>query len=218
LLNAYPVLIWSFFFGLIIASALIILKKITDWNIWKVIFLISGIAVSFFITAITPAQTPTALWFVFLSGALAICAMILPGISGSFILLLLGKYQFVLEAVNEMKINVLITVIAGAAVGLLAFSNLLSWLLKRFHGLTVAVLSGFMIGSLNKVWPWKIAEKQITKGGDTIPVAEKNVLPAVYQEITSNEAFTKYAILLAIAGMLVIFLFDKFSTSKKSNS
>ncbi len=217
LLVTYPVLIWSFFFGLIIASAIYITRKISGWNAGKIIALIAGIAFAYAITEITPAQTPTALWFVFISGALAICAMILPGISGSFILLLLGKYQFILAAVNDFRVEVIAALMAGAVVGLLSFSNVLSWLFKKYHDITIAVLSGFMIGSLNKVWPWKIIEKSIVdEKGEIIPLIENNVLPYQYQEATGNNAFLGYAVLLAIAGVLVVWLIEYFSKNKQT--
>lgn len=217
LLVTYPVLIWSFFFGLIIASAIYITRKISGWNAGKIIALVAGIAFAYAITEITPAQTPTAWWFVFISGALAICAMILPGISGSFILLLLGKYQFILAAVNDFRVDVIAILMAGAVVGLLSFANVLSWLFKKYHDITIAVLSGFMIGSLNKVWPWKIVEKSIVDDeGEIIPLIENNVLPYQYHEATGNNAFLGYAILLAIAGVLVVLLIEYFSKSKQT--
>lgn len=212
LLEVYPIFIWSFFFGLIVASAIMVTQKMKGWTVGKIIALLAGIGIAYFITEITPAQTPQAIWFVFLSGALAICAMILPGISGSFILLLLGKYQFILQAVNEFNTEILITVMAGAAIGLLTFANLLSWLLKKFHDLTIALLAGFMVGSLNKIWPWKVVEQSITKSdGEVLPVIERNVTPFTYQQITGNEAFWEYAVVLMIAAMILIFIIDRLS-------
>ncbi len=217
LLVTYPVLIWSFFFGLIIASAIYITRKISGWNAGKIIALAAGIVIAYAITEITPAQTPTALWFVFISGALAICAMILPGISGSFILLLLGKYQFILAAVNDFRVEVIATLMAGAVVGLLLFANVLSWLFKKYHDMTIAILAGFMIGSLNKVWPWKIVKKSIVDDeGEIIPLIEHNVLPHQYQEATGNNAFLGYAIVLAIVGILVVLLIEHFSKNKQT--
>lgn len=206
LLTNYAILIWSFFFGLIIASAIYVGKQIKTWSFPVVLSLIAGVVLAFFITTVSPAQTSESYWFVFLSGAIAICAMILPGISGSFILLLLGKYQFILQAVNDLKIMVLAVFMLGAGTGLLAFSNILSWLLKKFHYQTIALLSGFMIGSLNKVWPWKeTIETTIDRHGEEIPLVQKNILPDTYTTITGEPNYLLYGVLLLICGFLLIF-------------
>jgi putative membrane protein len=155
LLETQPVLIWSFFFGLVLASTLFVAKDIKKWD-WKTVLgFIIGAIVAFYITVATPAETPNGLWFIFLCGAIAICAMILPGISGSFILVLLGKYYFVMEAVKNLDIVIILVFLCGAVIGITSFSRLLSYLLRRLHDITIAVLAGFMLGSLNKVWPWK---------------------------------------------------------------
>jgi putative membrane protein len=162
LLETQPVLIWSFFFGLVLASVLFVAKEIKKWD-WKTILgFIIGVIVAFYITVATPAETPNELWFIFLCGAIAICAMILPGISGSFVLVLLGKYDYVMKAVTNLDIVIIFVFICGAAIGITSFSRLLSYLLRRFHDITIAVLAGFMLGSLNKVWPWKIEEEGMT--------------------------------------------------------
>ena len=215
LLVNQPVLIWSFFFGLIIASAIVVARKITTWNAGTVIALIAGIVAAYFITEITPAETTEAYWFIFLSGALAICAMILPGISGSFILLLLGKYQFVLGAVNQAKFDVIAVLGIGAIVGLLSFSNLLSWLLKKFHEVTIAVLAGFMIGSLNKIWPWKMTLETYTDSHGAIkPLVEKNVLPGTFETATGQDPKLWAAIGLMLFGFLVIMVMENFTGKK----
>jgi len=217
LLLTHPVLVWSFFFGLIVASAIFVAKKIKKWNAPTIIAAIVGTAVAYIITVITPAETTEAWWFVFLSGALAICAMILPGISGSFILLLLGKYQFVLAAVNEVKVNVLLLLAFGAAIGLLSFSNLLSWLLKKYHNFTIALLAGFMVGSLNKIWPWKITiETYLDSHGEPQPLIEKNVFPFVYEQQTGFESQFIFALVLAIIGFVIIWQVEKIA-SKNPN-
>ncbi len=212
LLLTHPVLVWSFFFGLIVASAIFVAGKIKKWNAPTIIAAIVGTAVAYFITVVTPAETTEAWWFVFLSGALAICAMILPGISGSFILLLLGKYQFVLAAVNEVKVNVLLLLAFGAAIGLLSFSNLLSWLLKKYHNFTIALLAGFMVGSLNKIWPWKITiETYLDSHGEPQPLIEKNVFPLVYEQQTGFESQFIFALILAIIGFVIIWQVEKIA-------
>ncbi|MDR1202676.1 MAG: DUF368 domain-containing protein [Tannerellaceae bacterium] len=155
LLETQPVLVWSFFFGLVLASILFVAKDIKKWD-WKTILsFIIGTIIAFYITVATPAETPNGLWFIFLCGAIAICAMILPGISGSFVLVLLGKYYYVMEAVKNLDIIIIFVFICGAVIGITSFSRLLSYLLRRLHDITIAALAGFMLGSLNKVWPWK---------------------------------------------------------------
>ena len=212
LLVNHPVLIWSFFFGLIIGSAIFVARSIEKWSIGTFISLLAGIAIAWIITSFTPAETSEAYWFIFLAGALAICAMILPGISGSFILLLLGKYQFVLSALNEGRISIIAVLLAGALTGIIAFSHLLSWLLEKFHHLTIALLAGFMIGSLNKIWPWKVTvETYIDSHGEIQPLLQDNVLPGRFISETGTDPQILWAVLLALAGFLLIFLFEGMS-------
>ncbi len=216
LLVNHPVLIWSFFFGLIIGSAVFVARAIEKWNTGTIISLLAGIAIAWLITSITPAETSEAYWFIFLSGALAICAMILPGISGSFILLLLGKYQFILNALNEGKISIIAVLLIGALTGIIAFSHLLSWLLKKYHHLTIAILAGFMIGSLKKIWPWKVTVESYTDShGVMRPLLEDNVLPGRFISETGADPQIIWAVLLALSGFLLIFLFE--GLSKKQN-
>ena len=213
LLMKQPILVWSFFFGLIVASAIFVAKKIDKWNMGNIISGIAGIGIAFYITVFTPAETTDAYWFVVLSGALAICAMILPGISGSFILLLLGKYQFVLNAVNEVKVDILLLLAVGAAIGLLSFSNLLSWLLKKYHNLTIALLAGFMVGSLNKIWPWKINVTTYTDShGEIQPLLQKNVLPYVYEQQTGFNSQFLLAIVMSVIGFIIIWQVEKIAS------
>lgn len=212
ILENYPELIWSFFFGLIVASAIYVARTIKIWKTATVVALVAGIAVAYLITELTPAETTEAWWFVFLSGSIAICAMILPGISGSFILLLLGKYTYIIGAVSEFKVGIIAIFLSGAVVGIIAFSNLLSWLLRKFHFQTIAVLAGFMIGSLNKVWPWKnTLETFVDRQGEIRPLIEQNVLPAAYE----GEPFLLPAILCAVAGFMLIFVIERIATIKK---
>jgi len=216
LLVNHPILIWSFFFGLIIGSAIYVARSIEKWNTGTIISGLAGIVIAWIITSFTPAETSEAYWFIFLSGALAICAMILPGISGSFILLLLGKYQFVLSALNEGKISIIAVLLTGAFTGIIAFSHLLSWLLEKFHHLTIAMLAGFMIGSLNKIWPWKITvETYIDSHGEVQPLLQDNVLPGRFISETGTDPQILWAVLLAMAGFLLIFMFE--GLSKKQN-
>ncbi len=196
LLTHHPIGVWSFFFGLIVASALLVAREVGKWDWRSAASLLAGIAVAWWITVATPAETPETWWFVMLSGAIAICAMILPGISGAFILLLLGKYQFILQAVSDLNIPILLCFLVGAVAGIVSFSHLLSWLLKHWHDVTVATLMGFMIGSLNKVWPWKeVLETYMDSHGKLQPLVEANVWP---------DSFDWQAVLLCAAGFALI--------------
>ncbi len=212
LLDNHPILVWSFFFGLIIASAYVVSMKIKKWEYAYVVALVSGIGVAFYITSVTPTTTTEASWFVVLSGGLASCAMILPGISGSFILLLLGKYEFALQAVNERMILDLLLLGSGAVVGLILFSNLLSWLLKHFHDATIAVLVGFMIGSLNKIWPWKETLQTIIVDGEVKPLIEKNILPA----FADPADMVWMALIMAVLGIGLILLLEVVLSKSKT--
>lgn len=215
LLQQAPILVWSFFFGLIIASAIYIAGKIQHWNYKKILALVVGVGVAYSITIVTPAQTPEALWFIFLSGALAICAMILPGISGAFILLLLGKYQYVIEAVGNLDLSILFILATGALVGIISFSNVLSWFLRKYHDLTIAVLAGFMVGSLNKVWPWKqTTETFIDRHGEVQPLVQENVLPADFAAHTGQDPMLIQGLLLAAAGFALIFIVEGMTRIK----
>lgn len=178
LLVYHPILVWAFFFGLVLASTWFVSKDIRRWN-WKtVLSFIVGALAAYYITVATPAETPTNLFFIFLCGAIAICAMILPGISGSFILVLLGKYFYIMEAVKTFNIPVMLIFMAGAALGITSFSRILSYALRKFHDVTIAVLGGFMLGSLNKVWPWKkVLETYTDSQGELKPLVETNIWP-----------------------------------------
>ena len=200
LLEFHPIPLWSFFFGLILASAIYILKGLDKWSIQNIVALLIGVGIAAFICVASPAQTPDALWFIFLSGAIAICAMILPGISGSFILLLLGKYAFVMTAVTELNIPVLAVFAVGCAVGIVSFSHFLSWLLKKFYMLTIALLSGFMLGSLLKVWPWKVPG---ASEGFDYPA-----LPAQFEQVTGLEPQLGTSIAFAVLGLAIVLVIE----------
>lgn len=201
LLVAHPVLVWSFFFGLVLASTWFVSKDIKEWN-WKTIAgFVAGAIIAFYITIATPAETSAEWWFIFICGAIAICAMILPGISGSFILVLLGKYFFIMEAVKTLNIKVMLIFAAGAFIGITTFSRVLSYALKYFRNITLAVLTGFMLGSLNKVWPWK--EKIETMADGHIIELESNILP-------SGQVWE--AVALALIGFFSVYFLEKLST------
>jgi putative membrane protein len=200
LLVEHPILVWSFFFGLVLASTWFVAKDIKGWN-WKTILgFVVGVVVAFYITVATPAETPSYLWFIFLCGAIAICAMILPGISGSFILVLLGKYFFIMNAVKTLDLVIIAVFGAGAVVGITSFSRVLSYALKHVRNITLAVLSGFMLGSLNKVWPWKEQITTVVDGHDLM--IENNILPNQY---------IVEAVVLMLVGFFMVYFLEKLS-------
>ena len=201
LLVTHPIMVWAFFFGLVLASTWFVSKDIKEWNVKTVASFIVGAAVAYYITVATPTETPSNLLFIFLCGVIAICAMILPGISGSFILVLLGKYFYIMDAVKGLKFEVLLVFAAGALIGITSFSRVLSFALVRFRNSTLALLTGFMLGSLNKVWPWK--EKIAMADGFEL---EKNILP---------NAFLAEAIVLAIIGFFLVYFLEKLSQKKQ---
>ena len=209
-LSEYPVYVWSFFFGLILASIPFIGKQIKKWNITTVFALIAGAAIVYFVTTMPSMGDNDSKLFIFLAGCIAICAMILPGISGSFILLLLGAYQTVMQAIDEKDLVLLGVLALGCVVGLLVFSRLLSWLFKTYRDATLAVLTGFLIGSLNKVWPWKEVTKSITIKDKTHILAEKNLAPDMDQ--------LGIAIACAAVGFILIFLLERIAANKGQTS
>lgn len=202
LLEDHPVYVWSFFFGLVLASVLVVRKRVTHWTPPKIALLLAAALGAYVLVGAVPVETPeTALAF-FLSGSIAIVAMILPGVSGSFILVLLGKYEQVLAAVTDRDILTLLLIIAGAAIGLALFSRILSWLFAKHHDLAIAVLTGFMLGSLRKIWPWKeVMSTRINRHGDEVPLHEVNILPPAWDETVLLAVF-----LAGLAIALILYL------------
>ena len=218
LLVNQPVYLWSFFFGLVVASVYSVSKRIKSWTppLWGILAI--GTIGAYILVGLVPLQTPNAWWFLFLSGALAICAMILPGISGSFILVLLGKYQFVLGAVNDRDIVSIAIIGMGAVIGLVTFAQVIGYFFKRYHDYTIALLTGLMVGSLRKIWPWKldIAYLQDAAGefildseGHKIVTEQLNQLP----NFSSSAGLTEFgiALVLAIVGFGAILLIDRMA-------
>jgi putative membrane protein len=210
LLENEPVLLWSFFFGLVVASIFFVGKEIKQWNLGKITILVLGAALAYFITELPVSENTDSLPYLFMSGALAICAMILPGISGAFILVLLGSYKTILDAVHERDLKIVITVALGAIFGLLSFARLLKWMFSHYKNTTLALLTGFILGSLNKIWPWKKVLETQTFGDKTVVVADKNVLPWVFE----GDNQLMLAIILAIIGFSLIFILEKAATKK----
>ena len=210
LLQNQPVLIWSFFFGLIVASVFTVSLHIGKWSLSIVIWGVTGAAGTYYLVGMLPSVTPNTPWFLFMSGAIAICAMILPGISGAFILVLLGKYHYILEAVNNHDFYTLFLVGSGACMGLIIFVRLLNWLFNKYNDLTIAILTGLMLGSLRKIWPWKKTLEIATDlHGNLIATTEANILPQHW----NIEVIT--AILLIAAGFLTVFSLDYLAEKEK---
>lgn len=209
LLDHHPTLLWAFFFGLILASSVWMLRQVPGWNGGNLLGLWLGASVAFALTLMTPVQAQITPAVVFLSGAVAICAMILPGISGSFILLLLGMYAPIMGAIKNLELEIIGLFLAGCVVGLLSFSHLLSWAFKRYHGLTLAVLTGFMLGSLNKVWPWKYTTAyRIDRHNEQVPLLQENVLPGTYQALTGVDPQLWLALALMLAGAAMVYILE----------
>ncbi|MBP8792703.1 MAG: DUF368 domain-containing protein [Lutibacter sp.] len=215
LLEHEQILVWSFFFGLVLASILFVGKQISKWDVLTVVVLVLGAVLAYYITTLQPLVTEnSSLFFIFLSGSLAICAMILPGISGAFILVLLGAYKPVLDAIHNKDFKIIITFAIGAIVGLLSFSKVLNWLFKHHKNLTLAGLTGFILGSLNKIWPWKeVVTWRTNSHGIQVPFNEESVSPFNF----NGEAQLLTAITLAIVGFAVILILEKLASfsSKK---
>ncbi|MBQ3882293.1 MAG: DUF368 domain-containing protein [Bacteroidales bacterium] len=201
-LHVHPVQTWGFFFGMIAASATVMLLDVKNWK-WKdVCWAVLGAILGITICTLSPTQTTDDMWFIFICGAIAICTMILPGVSGSFILLIFGKYDYIMSAVSSLNWPVLIVFGVGCVVGILAFSKFLHWLLDKFERQTMLVLVGFVIGSLVKVWPWN----------DRAAVAAGNVLSGS----DPSEMHVTGAILWAFVGIFLVWLLETLSSKKKS--
>ena len=210
LLNNHPLLVWSFFMGLIAASSWHMAKQIKVWSVKEIIVLLLGVAIALLIALIKPSELSSSLPLVFLAGSIAICAMILPGISGSFILVLMGMYRHILEALNNLDIALLATFAAGCGVGLLSFAHFLSWLLKRFHDLAMALLTGFLIGSIYLVWPWKHTITFYEKRkGVKLALEQENVLPATYQQLTGADSQMIFCLALVATGVVLVLILEK---------
>ncbi|WP_066758492.1 DUF368 domain-containing protein [Crocinitomix algicola] len=234
LLKDYPIPLWSFFFGLIVASIWLVGKTVKSWNYKNIIGLIVGSVIAYYITIMAPVADSQNLFYIFICGAIAVCAMILPGISGSFILLLLGAYTAVLGAISglikALKAGDITTILengtliaifaAGCLIGLISFSKLLNWLFKKSHDLTIAILTGFLVGSLNKIWPWKETLTSFTKHAgepneEIVPVLQKNISPIHFTELTGNENYLLIGVLLAICGLSFIIILERFGNKNK---
>ena len=228
LLDNHPILVWSFFFGLVLASILLIWKQITHWKYYSLFALLLGTFVSYYITIAKPVASPDSLPYLFLSGFVAIIAMILPGVSGAFILLLMGSYQTVIGTINQFREGIasfnmeilgqamikLMTFAVGAILGLKLFSKILHWMFAHHKNTTLAVLIGFMIGSLNKIWPWKqVLETRLNSHGEVVPFLEKSILP---QHFEGNPQMI-WAIVMVSSGFILIVGLEKIAAKLGKN-
>ncbi len=209
LLGRYPVIVWSFFFGLILSSVITVSRVIKQWRIPTIVAIAVGTVTAYGLFGVIPVSTPNAPWFIFVSGFIAICAMILPGISGAYILVLLGKYHYILEALNNKDFFTLFIIGAGAFVGLISFAQILGWLLKRYYDMTMAILIGLMCGSLRKIWPWKeTVTTFIDSHGKEIPSLQSNIIPSSFTiEVVC-------ALIFMLIGILVIWSLDLWARKK----
>lgn len=229
LLENEEILIWSFFFGLIMASVIYVGKQIEKWDVKNIIAVIIGAIVAYGITEVSPSSGIESWWYILLSGMIAICAMILPGISGSFILLLLGSYTIILGSISGLsdalsqgdsaliiKYGTYLALFAvGCVIGLASFSRLLHFLLQKHRNVTIAVLTGFMLGSLNKVWPWKKTLKtRINSKGEEVPWIQENISPQAYESLTGNESQLFIGIALAIVGIVLVLGLERLGKVK----
>lgn len=222
LLENQPVYLWSFFFGLVLASIFVVRNRIGEWRPAVIAALVIGAVGAFLIVGLVPAQSPNSWWFLMLSGAIAICAMILPGISGSFILVLLGKYEYVLGAVADRDLVTIGFVGVGAVIGIVTIAQLLGWLFKRYHDVTVAALIGLMAGSLRKIWPWKVdvawlqdaaGEFVLNSDGHQIVTEQHNYLPTLADGGTEIAV----AVILAIIGFTAVIVIERLANNEDSH-
>lgn len=226
LIDSHPILVWSFFFGLVLASILYLIKQLEKWNAAVIVSIVVASIFAFGISSLNPLTEIDSVWFLFVAGFIAIIAMILPGISGAFILILLGAYQPVINLINQLNqsisegdstlllqsISKIAIFLLGAAIGLKAFSRALTWMFNHHKNITLAILTGFMIGALNKIWPWKeVLETRLNSKGEEVPFIEQSVLPSNFVEpqLTS-------ALICLVGGFLIIFILEKIATSKNT--
>jgi putative membrane protein len=208
----YPVYIWSYFFGLILASVYFVGKTIQKWSVGVVISFIIGTSVAIVITILNPATENEGLIYLFICGIVAVCSMILPGLSGSFVLILMGNYELVMiKAVTTFRVDILLPVALGAAVGLIAFSHFLSWIFKKYRDETISILTGFILGSLAIIWPWKEAiEKKDALGNYITKANGEHIIQGYQWKIPDNlSSEVLIAVMIMIAGIISIWIIEK---------
>ena len=223
LFENYPIFIWAYFFGLILASVWFVGRTIEKWTFAVILWFLVGTSIAIAITIMKPATENDSFLYLFISGIVAICSMILPGLSGSFVLVLMGEYELILRAVDDLNFAVLLPVAIGAIVGLLAFAHLLSWLYKKYKNQTIALLTGFILGSLAILWPWKMT---FDASNNQIPVDKfgKLLIEGIDMKTVTYERFFPaidmiffIAVILAVVGFFTIWILEK-TADKKENS
>ncbi|MGF1687921.1 DUF368 domain-containing protein [Photobacterium japonica] len=210
MLQTHPIPLWSFFFGLIIISVIHMFKQIEKWNATCIVAVIAGAVFAYGITVLHPLTLEPTYFNIVIAGSIAICAMILPGISGSFILLLLGMYGPILGAAKSMDVVTLGLFATGCVIGLLSFSHVLSWVLRHYRDIALTFLTGLMIGTLSKIWPWKeTLTWRTNSGGEQVPLLEQNLSPFSFEQATGHPALLGYAILAMILGIALVWGLEK---------
>nr|WP_283104215.1 DUF368 domain-containing protein [Shewanella gelidimarina] len=216
LLHTHPIPVWSFFFGLILISVVHMLKQVKGFTLGRLVLFVIGIVIAWGITMLNPIALEMTYLNVFIGGCIAITAMILPGISGSFILLLLGLYTSVMGAVKSFDLAIMATFAAGAATGLLSFSHVLSLLLRKYHDATLVFLTGLMLGTLGKIWPWKeVLSFRENSKGEMVPLDERILSPLQYEQVTGQASLLTYAVIAMLAGILVVWSLERFANRER---
>ncbi|GAA5318516.1 MAG: DUF368 domain-containing protein [Candidatus Pelagadaptatus aseana] len=214
-LEEWPIQVWSFFFGLVLAASIHLFRQVDDWTPRRALQAMVGLAVAIMISQLRPAELPDDWWVLMAGGAVAISAMLLPGISGGFLLLIMGLYPIVIKAVGDLNIPVLAVFAAGCGVGLLTFSHLLGWLLHKYHEATMAVLTGFLMGSLVMLWPWRVTvESVMDRHGEVRPLVDSVISPWRYEEIMNVSSGLPWAILFFCLGVILVLGTEKLQQQK----
>jgi len=217
LLAHHAIPVWSFFFGLLLFSVIHMLKQVKAFSLLRLMLFTFGVVFAWIITVLNPIQLEVSYLSFFVAGCIAICAMILPGISGGFILLLLGLYPAVLSAVKSLDVGLLACFVTGCLVGLLSFSHVLSTMLRNFHDATVLFLTGLMLGTLGKIWPWKqIVTWQMNAKGELVPLSEQNITPMQFEQITGQDSQLMGAIICLVVGIGLVWSLEKFARKSPS--
>ena len=215
----YPIFLSSFFFSLVIIGALLLLRKVRRWRPGVFICILAGFALSYFITRAAPVSTPDNPLFALITGLVAGFTFIVPGVSGAFILMIFGKYQYILASFGALEIDVIFLFIAGGILGIMVMARFIATLLTRYFDATVALFAGLMIGSLNKIWPWRqVLEYATTIQGKRIPAFDKSILPWRYLETTGKDPQVFYAILMMALGVLIVVIIEKIAARLKTKS
>lgn len=215
LLDTYPIFIWSFFFGLVLISVYLIAREVREKIKVSSIFLFAlGSILAYWVTQAPPIAVDQGYLSLFFAGYIAICAMLLPGISGSFVLVLLGLYPVVLSAIKNLEVGILLVFISGCVLGLMSFSRVLIWMLNRWHDAVLMFLTGLMLGSLNKIWPWKETLSWQEISGEKVPLLQQNLWPDHYTALTGQDALLIWAIMLALIGAALVLVLDYLASRK----